>query len=204
MEPILHGVAQQLFVSQFQGFQHQSAVGDVVDGVGAVDLLRQYASGQGSGQIEVRHQGQKFPVWVQGEADGHRQAAVYHGGGEAAVKGRGQVVRVAFHGVGDVQKTLGRQLVASQHIGTHGSGHQQSGGGAKAPANGDVSIDVDFHTPDFLTHGIQHGAVGGVGQVVRAGEFFVAAGDFQTGFRFFKGNVGVQAQSAAEGVKAGT
>ena len=111
---------------------------------------------------------------------------------------------MAFHGVGDVQKTLGRQLVAPQHIGAHGSGHQQSSGGAKAPANGDVGINVDFHTPDFLAHGVQHGAVGGVGQVVRAGEFFVAAGDFQAEFRFFKGNVGVQAQSAAEGVKAGT
>ena len=203
MEPILHGVAQQLFVSQFQGLQHKSAVGDVVDGVGTVDLLRQYASGQGSGQVKVRNQSQKFPVRVQGEADGHRQTTVHHGSGEAAVKGRGQVVRVAFHGVGDVQKTLGRQLVAPQHVGAHGSGYQQSGGGAEAPADGDVGIDVDFHAPDFLAHGVQYGAVGGIGQVVRAGEFFVAAGNFQTGLRLFKGNVGVQAQGAAEGVKAG-
>ena len=130
MEPVLHGVAQQLLIPQLQGLQHQGAVGDVVDGVGPADLLGQDGAGQGGGQVEIRDQGQEFPVRVEGEADGYRQAAVHHGGGEAAVEGRCQVVRVALHGVGDIQQALGGQLAAMEQVGAHGAGHQQGGGGA--------------------------------------------------------------------------
>ena len=103
VEPVLHGGAQELFVPQLQGFEHQRAVGDVVNGVPPVDLLRQYGAGEGGGQGKVRDQRQKFPPRVEGEADAHRQTAVHHGGGEAAEKGGSQVVRVPFHGVGDVE-----------------------------------------------------------------------------------------------------
>ena len=44
VELILHGVAQELFVSQLQGFQDQGAVGDVVNGISPAHLLRQDAS----------------------------------------------------------------------------------------------------------------------------------------------------------------
>ena len=52
-------------------------------------------------------QGQKFPVRVEGEIDADRKTVVHHGSGQTAIKGRGQVVRVALHGVGDVEQALG-------------------------------------------------------------------------------------------------
>ena len=117
------------------------------------------------------------------------------------MEGRGQIVRMALHGVGDVQQALGGQFVSPQHVGPHGSRHQQGSGGAQAPADGNVGVDVNFDPPDFLTHGVQHGTVGGVGQIVRAGELLVAAGDLQSGVGFLEGDIGIQAQGAAEGVK---
>ena len=203
MEPVLHGGAQQLFVPKLQRLEHQCAVGDVVNGVPAVDLLRQNGTGEGGGQGEIRNENQKFPPGVQGKADAHRQTAVHHGRGQAAQESGGQIVRMAFHGVGDVEKTLGGELIAPQDVGAHGAGHQQRGGGAETPADGNVGVNVNFHAPDFLAQGTQHGAVGGVGQIVRPRVGFVAAGDLQTGIGFFKGDVGVQAQGAAEGVKPG-
>ena len=138
---------------------------------------------------------------MQREADADGKAPVHHGGRQSAVEGRGQVVRVALHGVGDVEETLSGQLIAPEHVSAHGTRHQQGGGGAKAAADGNVGVDVDFHAPHFLAHGVQHGAVGGVGQIVRAGEGFVAAGDLQTGVRLLKGHVRIQAQGAPEGIK---
>ena len=102
VEPVLHGGAQQLFVSQLQRLQHQCAVGNVENGIPPADLLGKDAPGQAGGQIEFRDQRHKLPVRVQREVDTHRKTAVYHRGGEAAVEGRGQVIRVALHGVGDV------------------------------------------------------------------------------------------------------
>ena len=46
-------------------------------------------------------------------------------------------------------------------------------------------------TPDILVHGVQHRAVGHIGQIVRAGEFLGAAGDLQAVLGLFKGDVGV-------------
>ena len=40
-------------------------------------------------------------------------------------------------------------------------------------------------------------------EVIRAGKFLIAAGDLQAAFRFLKGHIGIQAQGAAESVKAG-
>ena len=110
---------------------------------------------------------------------------------------------MALHGVGDIQQALGGELAAPQHVGAHGTGHQQRGRGTQTPADGDVGVDVDFYAPDFLTEGGQHGAVGYVGKIVGTGEGFVAAGDLQTAVRFFEGDVGIQAQGHAEGVEAG-
>ena len=62
---------------------------------------------------------------------------------------------------------------------------------------------MDFYAPDILTHGVQNGAVGGVSQIVRAGEGFVAAGDLETKVGFLEGHVGIQTQGAAESVKPG-
>ena len=52
VESVLHGGAQELFVSKLQRLEYQRAVGDVVDGVPAVDLLRQNGTGKGGGQGE--------------------------------------------------------------------------------------------------------------------------------------------------------
>ena len=202
MEPVLHGAAQQLLVPQLQGFEHHGAVGYIINGVRPADLLGQHAPGQGGGQVEIGNQGQELPVRVEGEADGYRQAVIHHGGRQAAVKGRGQVVRVALHGVGDVQEALGGELVSPEHIGPHGPGHQQCGGGAQAAADGDVGIDVDFHAPHLLAEGGQHRAVGGVGHIIGALVGFVAAGDFEAIFGFLKGDIGIQPQGAAEGIEA--
>ena len=141
---------------------------------------------------------------MQGEADRDRQAAVHHGGRQAAVKGRCQVVRVAFHGVGDVQQALGAELIAPQHICAHGARHQQSGRGPQASADGDMGIDVDLYTPDLLAERGQHGAVRGIGQVVRPCKCLIAAGNLQPFLRFFEGHIGVQAQRAAESIKPGS
>ena len=108
---------------------------------------------------------------------------------------------MALHGVGDVQQALGAELAAPQHVGAHGTGHQQGCGGAQTPADGDVGVDMDFYAPDLLAEGGQHGAVRGVGQIVRPGEGFVAAGDLQPGIRLLKGHVRIQAQGAPEGIK---
>ncbi len=86
---------------------------------------------------------------MQGKIHAHRQTVIHHGGGEAAEEGGSKIIGVAFHGVGDVQQTLGGQFVAPQHIGTHGTCHQQRGGGTQPAADGDVGIDMDFDTPDF-------------------------------------------------------
>ena len=126
VELVLHAVSQELFVSQLQGFQHHGAVGYIVNRVSPVHLLRQHAAGQGGGQIELRHQGQELPAGMQGEIHGDGQAVIHHGGGEAAVKGGGQVVRVAFHGVGDVQQALGGEAAAPEHVGAHGAGDRKS------------------------------------------------------------------------------
>ena len=150
MKPVLHGGAQQLFVPKLQRLEHQRAVGDVVNGVPAVDLLRQNGTGEGSGQGEIRNENQKFPPGVEGEADAHRQTAVHHGRGEAAEESGRQIVRMPFHGVGDVEQALGGELIAPQDVCAHGAGHQQCGGGTESPADGDVGVDVDLHAPDFF------------------------------------------------------
>ena len=129
--------------------------------------------------------------------------AVHHGRGEAAEESGRQIVRMPFHGVGDVEQALGGELIAPQDVGAHGTGHQQCGGGTESPADGNLGFNVNFYAPDLLAEGGQHGAEGGVGHVVRAGVGLVAAGDLQTGVGFFKSNVGVQAQGTAEGVKPG-
>ena len=178
MKLVLHGGTQQLLVTQFQSLQHQRTVGDVVNGISPIHLLRQHRTGFGSGQVEVRNQSQEFPVRVQGEIDADRQAVVHHGGGQTAVKGRSQVVRVAFHGIGNIQQTLGGQLVAPQHIGAHGARYQQCGRRTQTPAHGDVGIDVDFHTPQLFAHGGKGGAVGYIGQIIGARKFLGTAGDF--------------------------
>ena len=138
---------------------------------------------------------------MQGKIHRHGQAVVHHGGGEATVKGRGQVVRVALHGVGDVQQALGGELVAPEQVGAHGTGYQQGGGGTKPSADGDLGFNVNFYAPDLLAEGGQHGAEGGVGHVVRAGVGLVAAGDFKAHVGLLEGHIGVQAQGAAEGVE---
>ena len=107
-----------------------------------------------------------------------------------------------LHGIGDVQQALGGKAVTPQDIGAHGARHQQGGGGTQTPADRDVGVDVDFHAPNLLVQGSQHRAIGGVGHVVRAGVSLVAAGDFQPAVRFFKGDIGIQAQGAAKRVKA--
>jgi hypothetical protein len=203
VKPVLHSVAQQLFVSQFQRLEHHGTVGDIINGIGTADLLRQHAAGKTGGQVEIRNQRQKLPAGMQGEVHRHRQAVVYHGGGQAAIEGRCQIVRVSLHGVGDVQQALGAQAIAPQHICTHGTRHQQGSGGAKAPAHRDMRIDMDFHALHRLVEGGQHSAIRGVGHVVRPGKFFVTAGNLQPHLlRLLEGYVGVQAQGAAEGIKA--
>ena len=109
---------------------------------------------------------------------------------------------MALHGVGDVEQSLGGELAAPEYIGAHGACYQQSGRGAKATADGNVGINVDLNAPDLLAHGAQHRAVGGIGQVVRAGVGLVAAGDLQPRVGFLEGYIGVQVEGAAEGVKA--
>ena len=87
---------------------------------------------------------------MEGEADAHRQTAVHHGRGETAEESGRQIVRMPFHGVGDVEQALRGELIAPQDVCAHGAGHQQRGGGAETPADGDVGVDVDLHAPDFL------------------------------------------------------
>ena len=203
VELILHGIAQQLFVALFQRFQNQRAMGDVVDGIGAADLLRQGGSGLGGGQVEVGNQSEELPVGMQGKADGNRESVIHHGGGQAAEEGGGKVIGVAFHSVGDVQKTLRGQLIAAQNVGTHGTCDQKCGGRAETAADGNVCVNVNFDTAQFFAHGGQRSAVGNIGEVIRAGEFLGAAGDFKAAICFFEGDIGIQAQGAAKSVKTG-
>ena len=89
-----------------------------------------------------------------------------------------------------------------KHIGTHGTCHQQRSRRTQASADGDMGIDMDLDTSDFLAHGGHDRAVGYIGQIIRAGKCLIAAGDFQAIFRFFKGYIGVQAQGTAKSVKS--
>ena len=140
---------------------------------------------------------------MEGEINAHRQTVIHHGGGQTAVKSGSQVIRVALHGVGDVQQALGGQPVAPHHIGAHSACHQQSGGRTQAPAHRDMGIDVNLHATDFLAERSQHSAVRHISQIVGTGEFLRAAGDLQTKIRFLKGHIGIKTQCAAKGVKAG-
>ena len=45
---VLHGGAQQLFVAQFQGLQHQGTVGYIINSIGTAQLIGQNAPGQGN------------------------------------------------------------------------------------------------------------------------------------------------------------
>ena len=166
-------------------------------------LFRKNGTGQRGRQVKVRDQRKKLPIRMERETHTHRQTAIHHRSGQTAEEGGSQVVRVAFHGVGDVQQTLGGQLVATQHVGAHSAGHQQRCGRAKTTADGDLTFDVDFNATDLLAEGCQHGAVGGVGHIVRTRVSLVTAGDQEACIGLFKGHIGVEVQGAAEGIKAG-
>ena len=98
----------------------------------------------------------------------------------------------------------GQEETQITHEQVRQSSEEMFGRGTQATADGNIGINMDLYTPDFLAEGCQHGAVGFVGQIVRTGEFFCASGDLQTLIGLLKGHIGMQLQSTAKSVKTGT
>ena len=180
MQPVLQGGGDQLLVPLLDGPQQHRQKAGVAHRVAVGHHGGQHAPRLVGAEGEVRRQRHKPQLRMGQILHRVHLSAQQHGSGQAAQQRRGQIVGVTLDLRGQGQQLPLVKGLARHDVGRHGAGGDQRRRGAKAPAHGNIRLNVDMHRRHVTAAQLPpHPLIGHIGQILRCLILLVTAGEAQ-------------------------